>query len=1027
MVVPRLVRRYRWWAAAEDRTPATSTTSAYRCKRRRSRTCSRSRSRSARLLLAVAIGFTALLAGTISSGSLAQIRWGERGLELSTEAAALTGLVLFGGVAAAVLELIRRNDRSGGVAEAAAAEDEGGTDVPEIFAGDTVEDAQVALVRDDNGDWTWRAVHLEALAERAAGAETRSAATDRVEHLQSVIESAGLREVPDAAIRLAADGDGSWRWTLVREDGREIAVAPTAYDDRDAAERAVSFLKDRGADADVVDLEGAALTITERDERWRWRLVDDERTPLAASPDAYERREDAEAAAERFAETVSDARVLEVETVGVELRSRSDADDGSQADADDGSQADADEGDETADENGDRWTWRLVDDADEVVGDATVAFDDRPTAEEAATTVLSALDEAAVTVADEAAYERYLESATGETGWRWRLTDATDRVVARAPAPLADRDAAERTAELFRETAPDADVLEIDDAAYEVYPAADSDTGAGSDTATDEGEIPSPRSATEASESDEDRAVAASDGGTETIAAASDGWRWRLVTEDRDVLATSPDPVADAETAETAIDRVRERARDAAVTAFETAAFRVYEDETGEWRWRLLDAGGTVLADSDAAHDSRNEAIEAMLTLKERAPDAEVIEIDAAEFELFEIAGGGWSWRLIDDAGRLVAAAPTSYPDRDATRAAVTRLRERLDAPVHTMERAAFQPVADGDADAWRWRYVLPTGESLAASATEYATRDELREHLSTVREAATTDRAHAIGSVTVQLRGGDAWRWRLLDRDRNPIAESAVAYPDRDAARAAVAELERVGADAPVFAIDDAAIRLERAEARSEDGDEADKGDDSWRWTLVDDDRNVLATATRPEPKSDLEATIDDVRRLAPTAEPVAVTGASFDLVEANETESGAEGDTAGDADDADWRWRLLDADGDPAAIGSNVATSKVAAHETIDEVRTLLEDATVIELEDAVFELYAADGETGDGDGDGDGSGTENETAVDDAWAWRLLDSQGETLLESTQTYESRTAAQRAIETLQAQLPDGRVTVAD
>lgn len=41
-----------------------------------------------------------------------------------------------------------------------------------------------------------------------------------------------------------------------------------------------------------------------------------------------------------------------------------------------------------------------------------------------------------------------------------------------------------------------------------------------------------------------------------------------------------------------------------------------------------------------------------MLTLKERAPDAAVVEVETATFELYTV-GEEWSWRLLDDAAVL--------------------------------------------------------------------------------------------------------------------------------------------------------------------------------------------------------------------------------------------------------------------------------------------------------------------------------------------------------------------------------------
>ncbi|WP_247002205.1 DUF1508 domain-containing protein [Halosolutus gelatinilyticus] len=806
---------------------------------------------------------------------------------------------------------------------------------PAIPTDDAVEDSRIALAQDENGDWTWSVLHLETRAESAARSPSRAAATERIERLQDTIDDAGLLEVSESAFRLSETRDGTWQWTLVRGDGSRVCAASREFDDRDGAETAVSFLKEHGPDAEMIDVEGGAFTVVERHGRWHWQLVADDRTTLAAGEVGYASQERAVAAARTFAERFIQARVLDVDRVGVELYDRDDG-----------------------------WAWRIVDDEDTVVADSTDAFAARPDAERAADEVLTALESAAVLVADEPTFERY----RSDEEWHWRLVDGTDRVVARSTAGAPARDDADPAIERFGETAREADVVEIETAEYEVYPVRDAGESR-------------PASATATSQRPEAIADGAGASVAETSADASAAeatdardWGWRLVTDDREIIAASTDSAADVETAEAAIERVREQARDAELIEFDNAAFRVYETDAGEWRWRLIDENGTVLADSGAEHDSRDEAAEAMLTLKEQAPDAEVLEIETAAFELFVTADDEWGWRLIDGAGSLVAEGPTTHPTREAARDAMGRLLDHLEADVRTMDRPIFQVSGTDD---WGWRFVLPTGEIVATGAAEYPTRDDLAEGVTTVREAAATADDATIDDVAIELYDSGDWHWRVLDRDREELATGTGSYPDRKAALDAVETLTSRVDDVPVFTIDDAAIRLD--------------GDDGWRWELVDRDRAVLASAgAATETKTALMGAIADVRRLAPLAQPVEFGVASFDLVTT--------------ADDR-WQWQLRDEHGQAVATGADRYESRAAAREAVSDGRQLLDRASIFAIDSAAFELYADE----------------------DGWVWRLVDEYGTTVIESTQTYGTRTAAREAISDLKTTVPDGGIIVAE
>ncbi|WP_121740960.1 DUF1508 domain-containing protein [Natronorubrum halophilum] len=863
-------------------------------------------------------GLLVALGGVVFFGWAYPYNWRELGTDYSVQV--ITVYTLGVGIIAGVTALVPVLTGQKGMF----VEEEGATDDPAILTGDAMESAQFAVFRDENGDWKWHVLHLEALAASNESAVTRPDATEGIERVQSQISSAGLMELTTSAFRLYEARDGTWQWTLARDDGSVVGSSTGEFGQRDEAENSVSFLKDRGPDADVIEIEGAAFTYAEKRDQWYWQLVDDDRTPLASSETGHRTQEEAENAAQTFAQRFDRARVLDIGHVGVELVEQLDG-----------------------------WTWRFVDDGDDVVASCSDTFETRRDAEEAAEALLPALESASVTVAGEPTYELY---QSGEQ-WRWRLVDESEHVVARNPSDVTTRNAVEAGTKQFRENALEADIIEIEDAEYEVYPADDA-TATGEDD-----DLPATV----------DDPAAKPDGGTELAYEADAGpdWHWRLVTDDREIVAGSTEPHPDAETASDAIRRVREQASEAELIEFEHAAFQVYEADSGEWRWRLIDEDGNVLADSGQEHTSRGEAAEAMMTLKEQAPDAELLEIETAAFELFVNEDDEWGWRLIDEAGKLVAEDPATHPTRGAARQAMDRLLEHLDSNIRTMDRAVFQTYAAAD---WHWRFVLPSGEIVAEDDEAYPTRDELVDSLDDVRESAASARGHTIGDVAVQLYDSGGWHWRLLDRDREELADSTVSYGNRDEAMDGAKTLQTHVADAPIFAIEDAVIRLSDS--------------DGWTWELIDRDRDVSASAVGSvSSKAAVMDEIEDIRQLAPMAGRVDFDVASFELV----------------ANDEDrWRWRLIDEDGRTIASGTETHPSSEAAREALENVRSLIEEASILEIDSISFELHTAD----------------------DGWVWRLVDEYGSTMAESTQTYENRTEAREAMNDVKAHAPDGWIT---
>ena len=890
---------------------------------------------------ASAIGLVVALVGVVSFGVVYPQDWRGYGADWSVEVITIyaAGIAIIAGVTALVPIVTGRKGMF--------VEEEGATEDPPVLTGDALEGAQFAVFRDQEGDWRWHVLHLEALAASEGSTLTRPDATTEIEAVKSSIGSAGLMELTTSAFRLYESRDGEWQWTLVRDDGSVVASCASMFDGRDGAEESVSFLKDRGPDADVIEIDGAAFTYTERRDEWFWQLLDDDRTPLATSDRGHQTQGAAEAAARDFAEAVGDARLLVVDHFGVELLER----------------------------NG-GWGWRFVDDDDRELAESTNEYDSRRDAEEAVEALLPELESASISVAGEPIYEHY---RSGEQ-WLWRLVDDTETVVAHTPDGVDELDEAEAETQAFCDAASDATVVEIEDAEYEVYQT--DDPSADDVSETPEAAVESGSSDRDVDPTDESLPVVVDEDGDgeilfeegeddRTDAEPTADWNWRLVTDDRDVIAASNEPHPDAESAAEAIERVREQASQADLIEFENAAFQVYEADDSEWRWRLIDEDGNVLADSGAEHTSRSEAAAAMMTLKEQAPDAELLEIDTAAFELFVDDDGRWGWRLIDEAGKLVAEDPNTHPDRASAKAAMDRLLSHLDSDIRTMDRAIFQTYAVED---WHWRFVLPTGEVVAVDDDAHSTRDELVETIGDIKEAAATAGTHTIGDVAVQLYERGEWHWRVLDRDREPIADSTVSYPNRQTALVAVEELESYAGDAPTFAIESTAIRL------SENG--------GWHWELIDRDRIVSArSAETLRSKVDAKEVIDDIRILAPTAGRVDFDVASFELF----------------ADEADeWHWRLIDEGGRTVARGSETYYSSEQAEDALDDTRSVIEKASILEIESVSFELHTDD----------------------DGWVWRLVDRHGSTMADSTRSYETRTDAREAMNAVKATAPEGWIT---
>ena len=105
------------------------------------------------------------------------------------------------------------------------------------------------------------------------------------------------------------------------------------------------------------------------------------------------------------------------------------------------------------------------------------------------------------------------------------------------------------------------------------------------------------------------------------------------------------------------------------------ATFELYEDSAGEYRWRLVHDNGNVVADSGEGYASRSNAREAIERVRGYAPEADVLDLGQAAFEIYEDAAGEYRWRLRHRNGNIVADSGQGYVSRSAAEDAVNGVK----------------------------------------------------------------------------------------------------------------------------------------------------------------------------------------------------------------------------------------------------------------------------------------------------------------------------------------------------------------
>jgi uncharacterized protein YegP (UPF0339 family) len=492
---------------------------------------------------------------------------------------------------------------------------------------------------------------------------------------------------------------------------------------------------------------------------------------------------------------------------------------------------------------------------------------------------------------------------TGE-GWRWRLRFEGETVVAESARAFPGLDATRRAVDRVRTQAPGAGALTYDPGAFEVYREAPGAEEWSWRLRADDGSVIATAPGTFGSRGDGFAAVEALKGGVDgdpEVRAGEGHHRWVLAV-DGDAIARSPHGFESGNAAREAFDRVRAVVPEAGVIGLDPAGFEVGSRSGGAWGWRLRHRDGRVVA-RGPAQATRDRAIEGLRTVQRVAPDAEVA-IDERE-----------TGRIIEEALSDAAEARSMAEGLPSAAAAdeegETASRDPPASASDSDETAHRGVVAVVDRDGWEWE--LRRGGEVLARAGGVADRAVAADAASAVAAAMERATVLRVDPVAVEVYRDGGWRWRLVERSGEVLATgSAASDHARAARRAAETALAALSGDPEVYR------------------------DEGWRWR-VRHDGAVVAESGRgfgsPGAAREAAAALPESVATAPVTE----CEAALEVFAA----------------DGSWRWRLRAADG-RVVLGSDTVfpdadAAARAVHGVVGQpVRVVSDDGNAPDAED-------------------------------------------------------------------------------
>jgi len=301
------------------------------------------------------------------------------------------------------------------------------------------------------------------------------------------------------------------------------------------------------------------------------------------------------------------------------------------------------------------------------------------------------------------------------------------------------------------------------------------------------------------------------------------------------------------------------------------ARFELYEDNAGEHRWRLRHRNGNVIADSGEGYTQRHNAQNGMQSVRRNALGATTLLIESEEelpeeteefepveeapsqatFELYEDNAGEHRWRLRHDNGNILADSGQGYASAGGARSMMDNVRGYVGpADYLRFDPTGFEVYRD-EADEYRWRLVHRNGNILADSGEGYSRRHDARRAVDRIRE-----RVDEFAFEVYEDSAGE-YRWRLQSSNDRIVADSGEGYADRGGAEDAVERIREYAPEADTLDIGRAAFEVYEDNAGEH------------RWRLRHRNGNILADSGQGyADRSGAYDGVESVKRHAPNAE---------------------------------------------------------------------------------------------------------------------------------------------------------------
>lgn len=216
---------------------------------------------------------------------------------------------------------------------------------------------------------------------------------------------------------------------------------------------------------------------------------------------------------------------------------------------------------------------------------------------------------------------------------------------------------------------------------------------------------------------------------------ADDKQRWRLRHDNGRIIAAAARGFSSGSSAKNNIESVRTYITPANYLKFDPAAFEVFEDASGEYRWRLVHRNGTIIGVSSEGFDSRPNARRAVEAVERILEDAEVGGEDSIRYEVYE-EDGKHHWQLISSDEPIVEN-DTGYSSRSGATEAVGRFEEYAEmADTLTVGDASIEIYEDNAGD-YRWRLRHRNGTIMAKGSRGYSSRSAAVQGINSVKRNA--------------------------------------------------------------------------------------------------------------------------------------------------------------------------------------------------------------------------------------------------------------------------------------------------